>query len=51
MDPMKRNMMMKKVAGFHSFDFGFFFSGTPQSTVDLGRGRNGLGIRDFQKDG
>ncbi|KAI0453270.1 peptidase family C50-domain-containing protein [Xylaria acuta] len=32
MDPIKRNMTMKNVAGFHSFDLGFFFSGVPQST-------------------
>lgn len=51
MDPMNRNMTMKKVAGFHSLDLGFFFSGVPQSTVDLGRGRRGFGIRDFQKEG
>lgn len=54
MEPMNRNMNMKKVAGFHSFDFDFeffiFVSGVPQLMLDLGRGRRGFGIRDLQKD-
>lgn len=50
MDPISRKMMMKKVAGFHSFDFGFlrdFFGPKFGSGSDR---RRGLGIRDFQKE-
>lgn len=39
MEPMNRNMTMKKVAGFHSFDL------VPFVRFSL---RSGLGIRDVQ---
>lgn len=42
---MSRNMKMKNVAGFHSFDFGF------EGDLDFERLRRGLGIRDFQNEG
>lgn len=41
MDPIKRNMTIKKVAGFHSFDF---FALVPLR-LSL---RKGLGIKDVQ---
>lgn len=43
MDPMRRKMAMKKVAGFHSLDFGF----PSFAELDL----SGFGTRDFQNDG
>ena len=45
-DPMRRNMIMKNVAGFHSCDFAFFFK------AELGEPlRKGLGISPRQNDG
>jgi hypothetical protein len=44
-DPIKRNIMMKKVAGFHSLDQTFFFK--------VARGelwRSGFGIKLSQND-
>lgn len=49
MEPMKRNMIMKNVAGFHSFDFDFFAD--LQSSGCSERRRSGFGMRDFQKAG
>jgi len=43
--PMSRKIIIKKVAGFHSFDFGFLDL-TP-GVLDL---RNGLGIREAQNE-
>ena len=43
MEPIKRKMMMKNVAGFHSLERGFFSRGTSDR-------RSGFGIRDFQKE-
>ena len=42
---MRRNMMMKKVAGFHSFDLNFF-----PSTALGELFRRGLGIKLSQND-
>jgi hypothetical protein len=44
-DPMRRNMTMKNVAGFHSFDLAFFFN-----TAIGELPRRGLGMRLTQKD-
>jgi len=44
---MSRNMKIKKVAGFHSLDFGLNFFAA-EGEEDL---RRGLGIRLAQKDG
>ena len=45
-DPMRRKIIMKNVAGFQSFDFtllgAFGSAGAPR--------RRGFGIRDFQND-
>jgi hypothetical protein len=46
-EPMRRNMMMKNVAGFQSLDFGCL----GPFERDLERARSGLGIREVQKDG
>jgi len=43
--PISMKIMMKKVAGFHSFDFGFL--DLMPGVLDL---RNGLGIREAQND-
>jgi hypothetical protein len=43
---MRRNMMMKKVAGFHSFDLGFF-----EAAEGEGFFRKAFGISETQKEG
>lgn len=45
MEPMKRKITMKKVAGFQSFDLTFFAA---PGSLDF---RNGLGTIVFQNDG
>ena len=45
-EPMRRNMKMKNVAGFHSLDRGDF-----EADFDLERFRRGLGIKLVQKEG
>lgn len=47
MDPTNRKATMKNVAGFHSFDFGFF---ADLHCSGCSERRSGLGMRDFQKD-
>jgi hypothetical protein len=44
-DPIRRNMMMKKVAGFHSFDVTFFFKAALGELL-----RSGFGIKPSQNE-
>lgn len=45
MEPIIRKMMIKKVAGFHSVDFGIFVW-----LMESSPNRRNLGTNDFQKD-
>lgn len=49
MDPISRNMTMKKVAGFHCFERQDFLGANGSCTCLFSR-RSGLGIRDFQNE-
>jgi len=42
---MRRNIMMKKVAGFHSFDLGFLEAAESEGLI-----RKGFGISETQKE-
>jgi hypothetical protein len=44
-DPIRRNIMMKKVAGFHSFDLTFFLNAALGELL-----RSGFGTRLSQND-
>lgn len=46
MDPIRRKMKMKKVAGFHSLDFGFLVPDLEEGSL-----RSGFGIMFFQNEG